>query len=119
MSDPKICNYPLHVNSIEMRIYRVIWLFIMIDFNSSKKLLKNITNSKSLIYILNRLFFFNFMHVLCTFYNVSINRSRLPNYILDSFLFFGINMPHLKLKTHINDFYETITFEIAIYRQER
>lgn len=83
----------------------------MIDFNSSKKLLNNITNSKN--------FFFNFMHVLCTFYNVSINRSRLPNYILDSFLFFRINMQHLKLKTHINDFYETITFEIAIYRQER
>lgn len=46
-SDPKICNYPLHVNSIEMRIYRVLWLFIMIDFNSSKKLLNNITNSKN------------------------------------------------------------------------
>lgn len=56
MSDPKNFNYPLHVNSIEMRIYRVLWLFIMIDLNSSKKLLKNITNSKSLIYILNRFF---------------------------------------------------------------
>lgn len=78
-------------------------MFIMIDLNSSKKLLKNITNSKSLIYILNR-FFFNFMHVLCTFYDVSINRSYLSKYILDSFLFFRINMPHLRLKTHINDF---------------
>lgn len=56
MSDLKICNYLLYVNSIEMCIYRVFWLFIMIDLNLLKKLLKNIMNSKSLIYILNWFF---------------------------------------------------------------
>lgn len=103
MSDLKICNYLLYVNSIEMCIYRVFWLFIMIDLNLLKKLLKNIMNSKSLIYILN-CFFFNFMYVLCIFYDVLINRSYLLKYILDLFLFFRINMLYLRLKMYINDF---------------
>lgn len=60
-------------------------------------------NSKSLIYILN-CFFFNFMYVLCIFYDVLINRSYLLKYILDLFLFFRINMLYLRLKMYINDF---------------
>lgn len=66
MSDLKICNYLLYVNSIEMCIYRVFWLFIMIDLNLLKKLLKNIMNSKSLIYILNC--FFLILCMYCVYF---------------------------------------------------
>lgn len=66
MSDLKICNYLLYVNSIEMCIYRVFWLFIMIDLNLLKKLLKNIMNSKSLIYILN--WFFLILCMYCVYF---------------------------------------------------
>lgn len=66
MSDLKICNYLLYVNSIEMLLYRVFWLFIMIDLNLLKKILKNIMNSKSLIYILN--WFFLILCMYCVYF---------------------------------------------------
>lgn len=66
MSDLKNFNYLLYVNSIEMCIYRVFWLFIMIDLNLLKKLLKNIMNSKSLIYILN--WFFLILCMYCVYF---------------------------------------------------